>query len=98
MTRIKCVYEQRAHVLGFLIILLHDMTGAALSCGAVSSPALLITTTAVTKSVSVAQLARAHPRPAHLAFHLPFKACVFLTSIPPRRKKNISLWQTREAH
>lgn len=57
MTRIKCAYEQRAHVLGFLILLLHDMTGAALSCGAVSSLALLITTTAVTKSVSVAQLA-----------------------------------------
>lgn len=96
MTRIKCVYEQRAHVLGFLIILLHDMTGAALSCGAVSSLALLITTTAVTKCLSGA--AGRHPRPAHLAFHLPFKACVFLTSIPPRRKKNISLWQTREAH
>lgn len=66
MTRIKCVYEQRAHVLGFLIILLHDMTGAALSFGAVSSLALLITTTAVTKSVSVAQLAGT---PARLTLH-----------------------------
>ena len=86
MAKIKCACEKRAHVLPFLSVLRHGVTGAALSAG---QPAA---------GMSPSQwLSRRHARPAPLASYLPFKACVCLTSIPPRRKKNISLWQARES-